>query len=336
MLDSLVHGIDRGIRSLSEIFHGPVGTYCKLETVDRDALVADDGSLITVLRLEGALRQVGRDEHYTIMKGLTEKLQATLSRPGHCIQVVFEYDPEASEGRIREMLEPSRRTALNLGLNIGPLLENWGQALQRHCAIETCWLVLWTRPTVLAESLRKTALKERITSMSKAPVQPGCQQVSAAVAALHDAHNGFLTGVLDAFRQVDLLTYPLTPHEALRDIRLCIDPEFTSRDWQARITPMALTDTALRAVKPGDKAQKLFDGKGLFMLVSPNGTKAWRFKYQFHGREKLISLGLYPTVSLKDAREYGASALTLMKCARTASGLWPPPCLTSLAITLTG
>ena len=41
---------------------------------------------------------------------------------------------------------------------------------------------------------------------------------------------------------------------------------------------MALTDTALRAVKPGDKAQKLFDGKGLFMLVSPNGTKAWRFK----------------------------------------------------------
>lgn len=71
---------------------------------------------------------------------------------------------------------------------------------------------------------------------------------------------------------------------------------------------MALTDTALRAVKPGDKAQKLFDGKGLFMLVSPNGTKAWRFKYQFHGREKLISLGLYPTVSLKDARERAEQA----------------------------
>ena len=64
MLDTLVHGIDRGIRSLSEIFYGPVGSYCKLETVDRDALVADDGSLITVLRLEGALKQVGLDEHH--------------------------------------------------------------------------------------------------------------------------------------------------------------------------------------------------------------------------------------------------------------------------------
>ena len=73
MLDTLVHGIDRGIRSLSEIFYEPVGSYCKLETVDRDALVADDGSLITVLRLEGALKQVGLDEHQNIMKGLTEK-----------------------------------------------------------------------------------------------------------------------------------------------------------------------------------------------------------------------------------------------------------------------
>ena len=131
MLDTLVHGIDRGIRALSETFYGPVGSYCKLETVDRGVLVADDGSLITVLRLEGALKQVGVDEYATIVRGLTEKLQSTLSRPGHCIQVVFEYDPEASGGRIREMLLPSRRTAQNLGLHIGPLLENWGQALER-------------------------------------------------------------------------------------------------------------------------------------------------------------------------------------------------------------
>ncbi|MBI4803824.1 MAG: type IV secretion protein IcmB [Desulfovibrio sp.] len=240
MLDSLVHGIDRGIRALSETFYGPVGSYCKLETVDRGVLVADDGSLITVLRLEGALKQVGVDEYATIVRGLTEKLQSTLSRPGHCIQVVFEYDPEASGGRIREMLLPSRRTAQNLGLHIGPLLENWGQALERYCSHETCWMILWTRPGVLSEGLRKTALQERAASMRKAPMQPGCQQISAAIAALHDAHSGFVTGVLDAFRQEELLLYPLTPHEALRDIRICVDPEFTSREWLARIPGDAL------------------------------------------------------------------------------------------------
>jgi integrase len=71
---------------------------------------------------------------------------------------------------------------------------------------------------------------------------------------------------------------------------------------------MSLTDTALRAVKPADKPLKLFDGNGLFLLVSPSGTKAWRFKYHFQGREKLISLGLYPTVTMKDARERAAAA----------------------------
>jgi integrase len=66
---------------------------------------------------------------------------------------------------------------------------------------------------------------------------------------------------------------------------------------------MPLTDTALRAVKPSGKTQKLFDGNGLYLLVTPKGAKSWRFKYYFQGREKLLSLGPYPLVPLKEARE---------------------------------
>ena len=232
MLDKFVNGIERGIRSLSEAFAGPVHSYCRLETVDNGILVADDGSLLSLLRLEGSLRHVGVEEYETIVSGLTEKLQSTLSKPGHLIQVVFEYDPESSARRVDELLQPSRLTAQNLGLSIGPLLENWGDALKRYCSLETCWLVLWTRPAVLPDSLKKAALKESTVSMNKVPTIPGCQQVSRAVAALHDAHNGFLTGVQDAFKQVDLMVYPLNAHDALRDIRTSIDPEFTSRNWQ--------------------------------------------------------------------------------------------------------
>lgn len=71
---------------------------------------------------------------------------------------------------------------------------------------------------------------------------------------------------------------------------------------------MPLTDTTLRNAKPSEKQIKLFDGHGLFLLIAPSGTKAWRLKYSFHGKEKLISLGLYPTVSLKEARERAATA----------------------------
>ncbi|MDX8410866.1 MAG: integrase arm-type DNA-binding domain-containing protein [Mariprofundaceae bacterium] len=75
---------------------------------------------------------------------------------------------------------------------------------------------------------------------------------------------------------------------------------------------MALTDTAIRNAKPGGKARKMFDGKGLYVEVVPSGGKRWRLKYRFNGKEKRISLGVYPDVSLKDARDRRDEARKLL------------------------
>jgi integrase len=66
---------------------------------------------------------------------------------------------------------------------------------------------------------------------------------------------------------------------------------------------MALTDTTIKNVKPGSKTRKLYDSGGLYLEVSPRGGTWWRFKYRFGGKEKRLSLGVYPDVSLKDARD---------------------------------
>lgn len=63
-----------------------------------------------------------------------------------------------------------------------------------------------------------------------------------------------------------------------------------------------LTDTEIRKAKPSEKDYKLFDGGGLFLLVSKSGGKLWRLKYLIDGKEKLISIGSYPEKSLSDAR----------------------------------
>jgi integrase len=73
-----------------------------------------------------------------------------------------------------------------------------------------------------------------------------------------------------------------------------------------------LTDTAIRSAKPKEKPYKLADGQGLFLLVKPNGTRLWRLKYRIDGREKLLSVGMYPEVSLKIARERREDARRLM------------------------
>jgi integrase len=64
-----------------------------------------------------------------------------------------------------------------------------------------------------------------------------------------------------------------------------------------------LTDIKIRTAKPTEKAYKLFDGGGLYLLINPSGARWWRFKYRFGGKERGISLGVYPTVTLKGARD---------------------------------
>lgn len=75
---------------------------------------------------------------------------------------------------------------------------------------------------------------------------------------------------------------------------------------------MPLTDPAVRNAKPTDKPVKLADEKGLFLLVHPNGSKYWRQKYRFGGKEKMLAHGVYPDVTLKEARERRDEARKLL------------------------
>jgi len=65
---------------------------------------------------------------------------------------------------------------------------------------------------------------------------------------------------------------------------------------------MPLTDTKIRQTKATERPQKLFDGNGLFLLITPANQRYWRLKYRFLDREKLLALGVYPTVTLAEAR----------------------------------
>ena len=74
-----------------------------------------------------------------------------------------------------------------------------------------------------------------------------------------------------------------------------------------------LTDTVIRNAKPKhNKQNKMFDERGLFLLITATGSKGSRFCYSFAGSEKLISLGVYPDVSLKMAREKRDAARRLL------------------------
>ncbi len=75
---------------------------------------------------------------------------------------------------------------------------------------------------------------------------------------------------------------------------------------------MSLTDTKVKNAKPSEKAVKLTDGFGLYLLVHPNGSKYWQLGYRFEGKQKVFSIGVYPAVSLADARQRRDEAKKLL------------------------
>ena len=76
---------------------------------------------------------------------------------------------------------------------------------------------------------------------------------------------------------------------------------------------MPLTDVQCRSAKASSKSYKVYDAKGLYLEVIPTGKRFWRFRYNYFGKEKRISLGEYPEISLTAARSDAISARTLVK-----------------------
>lgn len=83
---------------------------------------------------------------------------------------------------------------------------------------------------------------------------------------------------------------------------------------------MPLTDKQLRSLKPSVKAFRISDARGLYVEISPSGSKLWRYKYRVNGKEKRLALGRYPDVTLSEARAHRDQA-----CLKLREGL--DPCL---------
>ncbi|KUR79820.1 hypothetical protein AQZ49_04765 [Novosphingobium sp. FSW06-99] len=79
-------------------------------------------------------------------------------------------------------------------------------------------------------------------------------------------------------------------------------------DTPTRQYPMPLKDLEIKNAKPAERAYKLFDGGGMYLLVQPTGKKLWRMKYHHQGKERLLSFGAYPDISIAAAREKRSQA----------------------------
>lgn len=240
--DSVIDSVDTFISWLSTGLKQTNESYCDLETAEnRYTLVARDGSLISVLKIHGVTKLVGLEEFEQLHEGISQSLKATLSRHGHGIQVVFCYDKDSVGQIIEDIYITARQTAETLSLNLTDLFQERINYLSSYCANESLYIVLWTRPATLTQEQYKHALKDKQKNMKQQAIPPfkNSQNLIAGIPDLRNNHEAFVRQTVSDFNTLDLYTVVLDVHEALRDVRMSVDPDFTSRDW--------------RPILPGDK-----------------------------------------------------------------------------------
>ena len=143
ILSSIAGFIESMMGWMSTSLGQTTASYSDLQTADSTtALVNHDGSLLSIIRVDGVNALIGREEFERIQLGFQQTLQTTMSQPGHTIQVYFCYNKEEVKSEITEILSPAQNTAQRLSLRLDDLFEERVRHLSRYCAHEETYLVL--------------------------------------------------------------------------------------------------------------------------------------------------------------------------------------------------
>jgi intracellular multiplication protein IcmB len=216
----------------------PIESFIRLETADdAHTIVAEDGSLISYLKVDGSRQIIGSEEYNHIIEAATLKLGARFDRPGHAMQMFFSRNPARSRQMTEKMTYPSKITARNIGLELEDVLDERARHLSHYLIYEECYYVLWTRPSILSKNDLKRAVDGQ--KGKKWVAAPNAQSPLAALDPLRTKHNSYVQGIMAAMNELGMRSDLMESHDAITAVRNGLFPDLANDKW--------------RPILPGDK-----------------------------------------------------------------------------------
>ncbi|UXI68330.1 type IV secretion protein DotO [Tahibacter amnicola] len=213
--------------------------YCDLETIDGGrCLVANDGSLASIIQFHGTKSVLGRDQYTRLIQLMETSLSVYFANRGHQLQVVFRRDLDART-TLEGIALQQRQSADRVGLSVHDLIDENVQKYSAYVYDEDCWLVCWTRPALL-DPVEHRLSRDAVNDFRKAsnwPAMANGQNLLRPIAQLRDRHLAFVTKVCDDLGTPEFgcSAELLSVEAALRSIRYCAYPDITNPDWTPAI-----------------------------------------------------------------------------------------------------
>lgn len=247
--------LDGFLKPFVKALRQPVESFIRLETSDDQfTFAAEDGSLVTMIRVDGSCQIIGDKEYRKIIDDSIIKFGTRFDRAGHALQVYFVRDYERIGEEIRRLLRPNQQAAKNIGLEIDDIFEERARHLSHYLAWEEIYFVLWTRPSILTKSdFAREA--ERLRDRKWVNAQDA-QYPFAAVESLRTRHKSFTVSMVTSLKEMGMRSAEVEVHEALRIIRANMYQGSKDSAWKPCLPGDKIPARAVS--KPGDYSDLLW------------------------------------------------------------------------------
>ncbi len=226
-----------------------LSSFSFLETVaDEQTIVAKDGSMLTLLRIDGVKKVIGQDELNAIVDRMNVQMSPYLADEGQAIQVWFARDPDLSGEMIRDILQGPRGIAKRLSLDLDDVFEERQRTLPKWVVWEGFYIALWTRMSVMTKKEREV-VKRGMKIPKIVPSLADAQNPLRIATGLHDRHRAFVRSFESDLKDIEIRFKTLNTDEALTAIKSSIYPDLTGSQWRPE-TPSAEPKRSLRERVP--------------------------------------------------------------------------------------
>lgn len=225
---------DAFLKPFAKMLKQPVESFIQLETADdENTLASTDGSLLSLIRIDGARQIIGEEEYKKILSDSIIKIGTKFNTPGHAIQVYFCRNPDRSYDELRKMIRPNQMAARGIGLEIDDIFEERAKHLSHYISWEEIYFVLWTRPAILSKAdFAREAERARKKRWVKAEE---AQYIFAGIEGLRTRHGSFVSATVTALREMGIWASQMDAHQSLAAIRTNLTQLKSEGTWRASL-----------------------------------------------------------------------------------------------------
>lgn len=218
--------------SIAGFVGGLPSRFCQLETNDSEfALVANDGSLMSLVKITGFMTAVGETEMETAWTNIIRAIRASATTPGITYDFWFMSDEESVGHELDKMLAPSHATLQRLNLAGNETLKAKRNILAKYCVAEHAYMAIWTTPARLTHHNKDDLKADRARQQNYLSVYG--QSPLVAIAALRESHASDVAEIVKSLQDGGILSELLDCRVALNAIRAMTESDFSNGDWRA-------------------------------------------------------------------------------------------------------